>query len=789
MALGTPGLSRCSGRPGRRGLADLAASGVRPAACVGQPSEFRLHPFPTVFLRLLRVRRAAMLALLATPLASIAQDAGPGGTTEPAASPQPSSLQRVEIAARQGSTELRRAASIAKQIYGREELDRYGDTNTLDVLRRLPGVNVDAGGPRMRGLGAGYTQILINGDPAPPGFALDQLSPSQIERIEVLRAPSADQSAQAIAGTINIILKEAPRRAQRDIRLGIADGRDRPMGNANLTLGETQGALAMSLPLSVFEWNRENRSVLQRGMAGTDGLPAQARQVGAQDVWGWGWNAGPRLNYKISDDQTLSLGSFFQQGYWNNSTAYANQVLAGSPVLEDDQAQHGTWQNRRANLTWANRFRDDQRIELRAGVTQSRSTFDSSNLRNGALQLHSVGANSDDGITQAGKYSLLLGAAHTLTAGWDLEHRTREERRTTTDAAGLPQLAAFEGQPFNAKVRRHALYLQDEWELSPQWQLYLGLRNERITTDSSSNGAPVRNTSGVLSPLAHLTYKFDPKSRDQIRASLTRSYKAPNLNTLLARPTINAQFLDTRAGNTALAPDRIGNPLLAPELATGLDIAYENYLANGGLVSIGVFHRRLTDVVRNLVTLRTVPWAAVPRWVSAPLNFSDATTSGIELEAKGSAADLLPKAAAGLLPNARALNLRAAVNLYRSSVAALPGPDNRLDGQQPWSATLGFDQRLTGLPINLGGSLGLTPAYDTQVSLDQRVLRSRVRSIDLFAQMPLRPGLSLRLAASAGVQPFGPPNQTTNTVLANGDFSSVERHTRPQVSMSLDMRL
>jgi outer membrane receptor for ferrienterochelin and colicins len=98
-------------------------------------------------------------------------------------------VQRVEIAARQGSTELRRASMVAKQIYGREELDKFGDTSALDVMRRLPGVNVGSDGPRMRGLGAGYTQILINGDPMPQGFALDQLSPSQIERIEVLRAP------------------------------------------------------------------------------------------------------------------------------------------------------------------------------------------------------------------------------------------------------------------------------------------------------------------------------------------------------------------------------------------------------------------------------------------------------------------------------------------------------------------------------------------------------------------------------------------------------------------------
>ena len=729
--------------------------------------------------------RSAALALLAAPLAVVAQDAGPGGQGEPSSGAQPSVTQRVEIAARLGSTELRRAASVAKQIYGREELDRFGDTNALDVLRRLPGVNVGSGGPRMRGLGSGYTQILINGDPAPQGFNLDQLSPAQIERIEVLRAPTAEQSTQAVAGTINIILKDAPRRSQRSLRLGLADGRDRPMANANLTIGESKGAFALSLPVSVFEWDRENRTTVERQMAGTDGLPARSEQVGAGSSWGWGYNLAPRVNIKFSDDQTLSAASFFQKGYWNNRTEYTNRVLAGSPVLDDDSVSEGTWENRRGNLTWANRFRDDQRVEIRAGVQQSRWTFDSRNLRGSALQLRSQGGGQDDGITQAGKYSLLLGAAHTLTAGWDLEWRDRQERRETTDGAGKALLPAFEGQPFEAQVRRQAFYVQDEWEISPQWQLYLGLRHERIASESTNAANPVRNDSSVLSPLAHVTYKFDPKGRDMIRASLTRSYKAPGLGTLLARPQVNAAYANTNVTNTAIAPDRIGNPSLAPELATGLDIAYEKYLANGGLISVGLFHRQLSDVVRNVTALRTVSWASAPRWVTEPLNFSDATTSGLELEVRGRAADLLP----GLLGQAKALNLRASVNLYRSRVAALQGPDNRLDGQQPWSATLGFDQRISGLPLNVGGSLSLSPAYETRQTEDQWVRRSSTRSVDVFAQMFISPTMSLRAAASAGVQQFGQPNGSSTTLLANGDYTRSERYTKPQINVSLDMRL
>ena len=723
--------------------------------------------------------------MLLAPLGVFAQDVSVGSPAESSGSGQTSVIQRVEIVARQGSTELRRAASFAKQIYGREELDRYGDTNALDVMRRLPGVNVDSGGPRMRGLGAGYTQILINGDPAPPGFNLDQLSPSQIERIEVIKASTAEQSAQAVAGSINVVLKEASRRSLSNLRLGLGTGKDRPLGNVNYSISESVGPFNMSLPISLFEWNRQVRNMVDRKMEGADGQPAVSEQLGTATSWGWGYNFAPRFNFKVSDEQTIALATFFQKGYWNYRTDYINRAVSGNPVFDDDAIQGGYWENRRANLTWINRFSQDQRIEIKAGVQQSRSAFDLRNLRAGATQLQTAAINQDDAITQAGKYSQLLGSAHTLTAGWDLENRDRQEMRTTSNGAGQALLPRFEGQPFLAQMRRQAIYIQDEWEISPQWQLNLGLRNERIASESSNASLPVLNVSSVLSPLAHVTYKFDPKSRDMVRASLTRSYKAPGLSALLSRPVINGAYANTNQTNTYLSPDRIGNPTLSPELATGLDIAYENYLNNDGIFSVGIFHRNLTNVVRNLTELRNVSWATAPRWITQPQNFSDAVTSGLEFELRGRASDLMPQ----LLGNAKALNLRTSLSFYRSSIAALPGPDNRLDGQQPWSASLGFDQRISGLPLSVGGNLSITPGYDTRQTAEQFVKRSTIKGIDLFAMMPLSPTMSLRAAASAGVQQFGPPNGSTLSMLSNGDYTRTDRYAKPQLNLTLDMRL
>lgn len=212
-------------------------------------------------------------------------DTGAGGADRPNVR-----APRVEVIAKpQSDADLRRQSSVAKQIYGREELDRFGDTNVLDVLKRLPGVSVQGGAPRMRGLGSGYTLILLNGEPAPPGFQYDQLDPAQIERIEISRAPTADQSAQAVAGSINIILKQAPRSLQRQLRAGLSYRAVRPTIGFSYAQGERIGDWSYNLPISFFQWRGLNRTLLERGLIEEPsleqlGVGASSLQQGSQQV-------------------------------------------------------------------------------------------------------------------------------------------------------------------------------------------------------------------------------------------------------------------------------------------------------------------------------------------------------------------------------------------------------------------------------------------------------------------------------------------------------------------------
>jgi len=717
---------------------------------------------------------AACLALFT--LAATAQDA-PGLPGDGAPRAPGARLDRVEITARpQTDTELRRRAPVAKQVYGREELDKFGDTSLSDVLKRLPGVNMQAGAPRMRGLGSGYTLILINGDPAPPGFQFDQLSPTQVERVEVTRGPTADQSAQAVAGAINIILKDAPRVSQRDLRLGLGYSAVRPTPSLNFTYGERVGGVAMSLPVSLFQWRNVNDSVVDRQTAGPNGLPSRAVQTNRTDNSGQGFNSAPRVNWKISDDQSASAQAFLQGGEWNNATAFRNQVIAGQPSLDPDNTFAGTWQSVRGNLQWNNRFSDDQKLELKLGGGSSKGSFDGLTT----TQRRTVGDNRDRNLTQSGKYAQFIGDAHTLTLGWDLEQRQRDETRTITEN-GRPQLPEFEGQPFAARIARQALFVQDEWEISPQWSTYLGLRSERIATRSSGAAEAVLNTSQVTTPLWHLNYKLDPKGRDMVRASLTRSYKAPELNALLARPSLSTLFTDTSKPNTEASPDRRGNAGLKPELATGIDIAFESYLKGGSMFSIGGFHRSVNNLIRNVTSLQTVAYASVPRFVSTPVNFSKAQSTGLEFEVKGRAGELLPS----LFDAKTALNLRASLNYYRSRVDALPAPNNRLDSQQPWSGNLGFDYRLASLPVSLGASLAYTPGYTTRQTRVQQFDQSRARSLDAFALWNISRTMSVRMSASN----LAPLDTESRSYFSSGDSTRSLRDGRTFYNLNLEMKL
>lgn len=688
-----------------------------------------------------------------------------------------SPVQKVTITGGRDENESRRLSTAAKMVFGREELDRIGDSSLGEVLKRLPGVTMGGrpgrgGEIRMRGMGNGYTQILINGERAPRGFAMDSLSPDQIERIEVIRGTTAEFSTQAVAGTINIVLREEYRPKTTDIKVAANFEQGRPAGNVSLSMPGELGDLHYVLNLTLNRNRQHDESysegVEQDGQGRTQLIQQSHEQSDRRST---ALNFSPRLSYRFEDGANLNVQPFvmvnrssshnfgelneaLHQPGWVTTPAYA--FATGDAEAENQMLRvFGNYQKR---------FAEGGSLQVRFGGGSAR--MESHSLRQ---QTDSAGQvlnliddtnnTRDKTLTLGGKLSKPWGESHTWAVGWDLEAGQRNQTRVSLDN-GKPQFAES-GDNLDAKTRRFALFAQDEFELSKNWSAYAGLRYEQVSSQSQRQGVAVDNTSRVWSPVLHTVWRIPDTPRDQIRLSLTHSYRAPALNDLIALPSVSNLNSPTR-------PDRTGNPDLKPELSRGVDLAFEHYFTRAGILSANFFVRDIQDLIRRRTVLTST--ATGQRWVSAPINISHAQARGIELEAKFQWQEFFPEGPA--------IDFRSNFSRFWSNVDDIPGPNNRLDQQPSMTGNIGLDYRPAGLPLTVGGNLNWTPAYQTQLSPDQTSNSGLKRQIDAYLLWKINPQYQLRISGNnLAARDYVSGSALSSPVISRSDLSTARTYT------------
>jgi outer membrane receptor protein involved in Fe transport len=674
-----------------------------------------------------------LLGLMAICSAAHAQQA----PTAPAA--REDKPQQVQVRGALESYDPRRDDTAAKIVVNRDEILKYGDTNVLDVLKRVPGVTVSGSGGRgsevrMGGLGGGYTQILINGDKAPPGFTLDSLAPDQIERIEVLRAASAEFSTQSIAGTINIVLKKTIRAGQRELKLGYSHARDFMGPNANLQIDDKAGALAWSLGVNVRRehFSRTAYNIEEHvGAAGIqDGLRlARLPESGRITLL----NLSPRLIWKLENGDTLIFQTLANINRFQNGIHTLVDTELGPPPAYPDLVQtiSSVQKLLRQEVNWTHKNASGAKLDAKVVATVGENPVDTYRTAAGSPgveALHQLvrSHNSVHGLSTTGKFTSASWEGHALAFGWDGSHLTSPDSRLDRDYY-QPDVPLPGGDEFfTSNVTRLAVYSQDEWNVTKNWSVYLGARWEGIQTRVEGNTfATVHNRSTVFSPLFQTLYKLPDTKGDQLRLALTRTYRSPSVQTLIPH-----RF--SSVNNNQTDPDSIGNPNLKPELALGLNAAWEHYWAEGALVSVSASARNIDDNTRNQTVFDG------SRWVSLPVNTGKARARGLELEAK------FPLKA--LIATTTALDLRGNLSRNWSSVDEIPGPNNRLLNQTPLSATLGADYKLGA--FSAGGSFVFRNGGEVRLSANQVGYESVRRELDLYGLWKLNPKVQLRLAGS-----------------------------------------
>lgn len=694
----------------------------------------------SLYVRLL----AAAPAIFAVSLAQAQQDSAIQPPPAPANTAKPAPMQQVEINGSAAQYDARRNDTATKIVVSQEEILKNGDTTVAEVFKRLPGITIGGvqgrgGDIRMRGLGSGYTQILLNGEPSPPGFSLDSISPDMIERIEIMRAATAEYSTQAIAGGINIVLKRAIVTAQRDIKVGVQEEKGNIGTNVNYQLADKKGPLSYAIGGSVT-WAKFDRpsEIVTEGSDAAGKQTILRRSDEASKGHFEAFNISPRVNWNLGPGDIITSQSFVNVNRANIDASERVNTIIGAPPLYQATRTHidNSMEMVRSDLSWNRKLAEGAKLEMKGGVNYNHRDSDVPSQQFGGtsnllLDRSITSSATDKGFTGSGKYSTPIFEGHALATGFDGAYSKRDEDRIQRETSPIPGLARNEDQVFDANVRRLALFAQDEWTIDPRWSVYFGLRWEGIETRSSgANYAPIDNKSSVWSPLFQTLWKIPGSKNDQVRLGLTRTYKAPSVNSLIPR-----RFSSNN--NTATTPDSQGNPNLRPELAWGLDLAFEHYLEGGGLLTASTYARRIQDITRSQVSLID------GLWVSMPVNAGVANTYGVELEAK------LPlRTLSKTAPN---IDFRANASRNWSRLEAIPGPDNRLDSQTPFSGTVGADWKLDKLPMTVGASYSFQNGGPVRISLNQYAYSTPKRSLDLYGLWKFNPKTQLRVSLANGL--------------------------------------
>jgi iron complex outermembrane receptor protein len=420
----------------------------------------------------------------------------------------------------------------------------------------------------------------------------------------------------------------------------------------------------------------------------------------------------------------------------------------------------------RLNGQWKRKLSSDSNMEWKfnVGGWDSHSQSNQNSLNPSLLpSINEDSRMQDRSASFGGKYTNVMGGGNQWVSGTEVERVRRTQTIVGLYDFGTPSSPLNANSALQASTLRYAFYSQDEWQLTPHWATHLGARYESLTTEGATSTSDATNRNSVFTPLLHAMWRPDPDSRDQVRMSLTKSFKTPSMPSLLARRTYS------KDPSSPSSPDTVGNPNLKPEVATGLDVAVERYLPQGGVLSASAFHRRVQNLIRNVTTQESSG-----SWVSSPQNISEAVTEGIELEAKFRMDQWISDA-----PH---IDLRNNVSFYRSRVLSILGPDNRLDQQPSMTANLGADYRLKSAPLTLGGNINYNPGYNTRLSAEQLTVISQKRVMDLYGLWRVDGSTAWRVTLSN----LDPRNYNTGSFYnGNGVTENSNTHNRSWTNVQI----
>ena len=673
--------------------------------------------------------------------------------------------------------------------YDLDYFQRFEPLTAGDALKRVPSVTflsdvLESDGVRMRGLDSAYTQILINGERVPGAgvdrsFFVDRIPAELIERVEVVRSSSANRSGDAVAGAINIVLRDALSLDGGYVRLGALNWKDSEYGQWGGAYGAVWGGQAgpgrLLLGANIQDRRNPKEKYSQRFDEPNGTLDNTEVQTDTRDGTDYSFNASYDVDF--AGGRLDLSGAFVRTDRYQDedSIEYVDGVETDANIstINDNDVDIQT-DNLSLNLRYVREMLGGEtKFKLGyASIKDEQYEFEyESEFRRDAVVYPDEDRFTADAtqtdiedkeISGAIEHKRPLAGDLELAFGvqWNQKDRdtsiTEPERvrfnvaNGSTNAATDWSFGDFEGIPGGVgKIEETRIdpYVMLSGETGPaKWEA--GLRYE--TTDSNITDETVDadertndNDYAILLPSASVRFKLS--DTDRITASVARTVRRPSFD-FISPAVLTGEYGDN---------DFVGNPDLEPETAWGADLGFERRLGRRGVIGVNAFYRDITDLIEitntgayseqaqddydDAIDDGATPEEAAEELVSYVLtaeNVGDGQVWGIEFDLS-TPLDFIGMEHTGVFLNYSWLD---------SSVEDFMG-DRRFNSQSDYVFNVGFTQDIPAW----GAAFGVT--YRKQGDAKERIVGEEVVTsyggdLEIFVEKQVASNVVLRLTGS-----------------------------------------
>jgi outer membrane receptor for ferrienterochelin and colicin len=671
-------------------------------------------------------------------------------------------------------------------VYDEEYFQRFEPLTAGDALKRVPSVTflsdvIESDGARLRGLDPGYTQILINGEKVPGSnvdrtFFLDRIPAELLKQVEIVRSSSARRTGDAVAGTLNIVLRDAFTLDGGYFRaggLGYEDGEIKP--TAGFYYGGALGPGRVLFGLNVQgRYNPKEKSSLRYSDSpennpsfAIDDFDNREDQSDIRDGYdyaangSWGIDNGA-TKFELAGNFVHTNRTEDERSFeYNDPTATTGPVrraVAGSLLTDNHNLARIEQENWSLGAKLAHEWGLGE-TKLRAGFAsfddsrnefENEVDFDRTAPRLTAdLTLSDI---RDQEFSAEIEHAFSLGADAKLAVGGyyqdkdrdsDIRDNTAVRNRRNLTAADRNVYDQFRDTPDQfvttqgtigsvpgglgtiQELRKDLFALVEGKSGALSFEAGVRWENTDVTINDQTVAPALQFTEidyDTLLPSASV--KFDT-GQGRITASVARTVRRPRFD-YLSPVLLLAEYGDN---------DFRGNPLLEPEEAWGADLGYEHRLGRAGVIGVNLFYRKIDNVV-ELANTGVVGSEGAGTFVLQPQNSGDGEVRGIEFDLS---TDL------GFL-GLRDTGVFGNYSLIDSEIDDGFG-ERRFNGQSKYVYNFGMIQNLRSLAAAFGATYRKQgPAFDRLVG--EEIVTTYGADLEVFVEKRFGDAITIRAVGS-----------------------------------------